>query len=290
MSSKPIYTSPACSCIICHKEYSAKGIFSHFITTHTEKGNERVKRAGKLGADKTHIIQQNTASTLRSNYNKNPSYCKVCKHTLDYKHRNYDFCSRSCAATYNMKIRNESGWKPALESIAKMVASTKIYNDSKPKYTKISICKVCGKFFPGTRKTCSTECCKKILSDLAKANPKLGGNKNTRAYGWYESKYAGKVWLESSYEYKVAKTLDENNINWIRPKYLSYGSKKYFPDFYLPVYDVYLDPKNDYLIPLDLPKINQVMMENNVTIHILTKHQLDWETIHNVLGVRLELT
>ena len=46
---------------------------------------------------------------------------------------------------------------------------------------------------------------------------------------------------------------DENNIIWIKPKaikYLDINGKQhnYIPDFYLPQYDVYLDPKNDYLI------------------------------------------
>ena len=129
------------------------------------------------------------------------------------------------------------------------------------------------------------------MSDAAKKNPLLGGNKNNKAYGWYESPIAGKVWLESSYEYKVAESLDKNNIKWRRPAYLKYSdNKKYYADFYLIDYDVYLDPKNNYLIPLDTPKINQVMIENNVIIIILTKDQLNWESIYKVLDVRLELT
>lgn len=61
------------------------------------------------------------------------------------------------------------------------------------------------------------------------------------------------VSLESSFEILVAKSLDENNIRWSRPKrfqYVDLNDKKhtYTPDFYLPDYDVYLDPKNDYLI------------------------------------------
>lgn len=290
MTSLTIYKSPTVSCIACKKELSSRGIFSHFMAVHTEKGAAHIKKAGKLGADKTHIIQQNNALELRITYNENPSYCIICNNVLDYKHRKAKFCGSSCAATHNMKIRSESGWKLSIESIAKISKATKIFNDSKPKYTKISQCKVCQKFFPGTNKTCSEKCRKIIWSNTATNNPKMGGNKNTRAYGWYESKYAGKVWLESSYEYKVAKILDENNINWIRPTYMKYGDKKYFADFYLPEYNVYLDPKNDHLIKTDTDKIRQAALENNVTIHILNKTQLSWDSIHKLLGVRLELT
>lgn len=91
------------------------------------------------------------------------------------------------------------------------------------------------------------------------------------------------MWLESSYEYKIAVDLDYNEVEWIRPPYLKYGSKKYFADFYLIKQNIYLDPKNDYLIPLDTPKIEQVMIENSVTIHILNKHQLSWEYIKSIL-------
>ena len=57
--------------------------------------------------------------------------------------------------------------------------------------------------------------------------------------------------LDSSYERKLAKLFDDNNIRWIRPKPLDWYSTDgikhhYFPDFYLVDYDVYLDPKNEY--------------------------------------------
>ena len=118
----------------------------------------------------------------------------------------------------------------------------------------------------------------------------MGGNKNTRAYGWYESPTAGRVWLESSYEVKVAKDLDLNGIHWTRPEYLPYGNgKKYFADFYLKEQNVYLDPKNIYLIQKDNDKIQQVMRENNVQIIVLDKTQLSWGQIRIMLDPGIEL-
>lgn len=57
------------------------------------------------------------------------------------------------------------------------------------------------------------------------------------------------IWLDSSWEFELAKRLDELNIEWIRPKPLKWIDKKgiehnYFPDFYLVNQDLYLDPKN----------------------------------------------
>ena len=74
--------------------------------------------------------------------------------------------------------------------------------------------------------------------------------------------YKGTV-LESTYEYTVAVSLDENNIKWMKTSRKDFkfpysdpeGVTNYYtPDFYLPDYNVYLDPKNDYLISKVNPK------------------------------------
>ncbi|NJO59866.1 MAG: hypothetical protein HC836_16730 [Richelia sp. RM2_1_2] len=60
------------------------------------------------------------------------------------------------------------------------------------------------------------------------------------------------VWLDSTYESILARELDANNIAWTRPSPLIYvdaneQQRRYYPDFYLIDYNVYLDPKNNYL-------------------------------------------
>ena len=57
------------------------------------------------------------------------------------------------------------------------------------------------------------------------------------------------IWLDSSWEYELAKRLDELEIRWERPAPIGWVDKKgtthnYFPDFYLLDYDLFLDPKN----------------------------------------------
>ena len=91
------------------------------------------------------------------------------------------------------------------------------------------------------------------------------------------------------------------NIRWVQPKRLSYIANDgkqhhYTADFYLPDYDVYLDPKNDFLIEninpqfgyTDVEKINWVMQQNNVRIIILNSNQLDSQTILHMIDGTVE--
>lgn len=101
--------------------------------------------------------------------------------------------------------------------------------------------------------------------------------------------------FDSSYEVEVAKSLDENNIRWEKPKSFIYhfndAEHTYTADFYLPDFDVYLDPKNDFLIEninpgtgyRDVDKIKQVELENNIKIIILDKYNLTWDRIKSIL-------
>lgn len=125
------------------------------------------------------------------------------------------------------------------------------------------------------------------LSLLAKER-KLGGVRQSKRI-----KYKNKV-LGSSYEYEVVLSLDENNIRWDtcdRFDYIDPNNKHrtYTPDIYLIDYDVYLDPKNDFLIEnvnpnlgfTDKEKINLVCEQNNIRVIILNKQELSWDIIKN---------
>lgn len=130
---------------------------------------------------------------------------------------------------------------------------------------------------------------KKLLSEAAlKRN--LGGVRQSKRI-----EYNGKV-LGSSYELAVAKSLDENNITWDTCKRIRYidpfgKERTYTPDFYLFDYDVYLDPKNDFLIEKinpalgfnDLDKIKLVEEQHNIRIIVLNNKQLEWDIIRNLI-------
>jgi hypothetical protein len=90
------------------------------------------------------------------------------------------------------------------------------------------------------------------------------------------------VCLQSSYEKDVAVILNELNIRWVRPEYLKYDNKKYFPDFYLVDKDIYLDPKNDFLAKKDAEKISKVCEQNGVSVVIVTKDNISKEFLSSL--------
>lgn len=134
-----------------------------------------------------------------------------------------------------------------------------------------------------------TEDFKKKARELAYKNHLGGVRKSKRII--YNNQILG-----STYELKVAQDLDKNNIKWQTCKRFWYkdsaGIKhSYTPDFYLPDYDIYLDPKNDFLINnvnprlgyTDIQKIDWVKSQNNIQIIILDKNSLTWEKIKEKL-------
>ena len=80
------------------------------------------------------------------------------------------------------------------------------------------------------------------------------------------------VILDSSWEVALAKRLDDQNIEWIRPQPLEWTDEdgivhNYFPDFYLPKYDIYLDPKNPQAIKVQKNKLMIVLKKySNIVI------------------------
>ncbi len=93
--------------------------------------------------------------------------------------------------------------------------------------------------------------------------------------------YSG-VWLDSKWEERVAKSLDESGIRWERPRtgfVWDDEGHRYYPDFYLPDFDIFLDPKNDYLQKKDQVKIEQAQIRNNIKVYVLNEQQLDWKNI-----------
>ncbi len=98
------------------------------------------------------------------------------------------------------------------------------------------------------------------------------------------------VKLDSSWEVKLAKILDENNIKWKIPEPVEWIDKNgtirhYFPDFYLTEYDIYLDPKNDYAMILQEEKI-KFIKNNYDNMYMLREYDLNIETIKKIIMPR----
>jgi hypothetical protein len=118
--------------------------------------------------------------------------------------------------------------------------------------------------------TCSPECARKNSTYRKIATP-------------YEHK-GEIVLLESSWELAIAQWLDINQVDWTRPAHLPWIDKKgkkrkYFPDFYLPKYDVYLDPKNPYQISISLDKLE----------YISSRYKLVYGEVDHIKSTILEL-
>lgn len=84
------------------------------------------------------------------------------------------------------------------------------------------------------------------------------------------------VKLDSSWEESLAKRLDQLNIEWIRPTnpipWVDNKGKthNYFPDFYLPKYDLFLDPKNSYARANQKEKLDILTTQMKNLIIIMT--------------------
>lgn len=102
------------------------------------------------------------------------------------------------------------------------------------------------------------------------------------------TEYKPGVILESSYEVRVAEILDRLDIKWekVRRGYVwndQGKTRRYIPDFYLPGYDLFLDPKNDYLIKKDKTKINSAMELNSIRVIVLSDKEITESFIRNLL-------
>lgn len=209
------------------------------------------------------------------------SKCLMCGNEIEHYKK---FCNNSCSATYNNSLRNGVSEEQKLktsETLKRKYKNGEIVNANKGKtlYNKRGArikqeftekkCIVCGnefraKGYPSkARHTCSNEC---QISKVTGRTYLNGSRKNIE----YFNKWINKnINLESSWELKIAERLDELNIEWVRPKYLKWVDSNnverlYYPDFYLPKYLLYLDPKNEYCLVKDKEKME--FFENIINI------------------------
>jgi hypothetical protein len=180
------------------------------------------------------------------------NHCNYCNAETE----NPRFCNNSCAAKFNnvCRVRSKASKLKTSNSVKETQQRLGLHPLPPPKlkYCKVKLqeCKWCGKTYWWIRKNyCSVEC--GVTSSTMNATRK------------YNRKLVNGYWLDSGYEIKVAAWLDSKGIEWTRPKYIPYEdengkSRKYFPDFYLPTMNVYLDPKNPYLIQTSTFKIQAI--------------------------------
>lgn len=212
------YLSPLVSCLTCREVKSAKGIFSHFLTTHTEEGKEKLNLARMLSIPKISESAKTNLDNKTIKYDANPSKCIQCNSILTYKMRKNKFCSHTCSAVHSNEIRDINGW--SMPASACITISEKI-SALTLKYSPVSICTVCNKIFKGkNKKSCSKECYH-ILNVLS-------GQKGGKASNLVRCKRS-KAEIQL---YELCKTLDENI------KHNSPLIDKWDSDIFLPKYNL----------------------------------------------------
>ena len=292
------YTSPLCSCITCKRCFSAKGIHSHYHTAHTNKGNSRVRQT--KGYLKDSSIRKIRAKQIRIDYLKYPNTCTSCNAFLDFKSRKNKFCSRSCAAKVNNAIRDH------YTHIRQSITLKKTLKE-KPKFSSVKPskepCKECSKLFWISKQNpncksyiyCSKECSKLSRSKQASKHFKklgAGGARPSKRIN-----YKG-ILLDSTFEVKLAIALDSLSIKWSKSRKFKYTkpngkTSTYTPDFYLIYYNLYLDPKNNFLIHnknpgnnlKDVDKIAFVSCQHNISIVIIDELNIHVDFITRLLSL-----
>ena len=220
-------TSYPCSCIICRKPKTSKGIHSHYHIAHTFDGklkNAKNRTAGGLlGAT---IVKQN-AEHVQQQYLKNPNKCTHCGNNLTYSKRHNKFCSKSCSA----KSSNTSRKGVAINDIVKQKISNSVkkFNNNNPQiqYSKVSFCCVCDSVIRNKIvKTCSPKCKSTLLSTsmLERITKNRRSNYRRDKKSYLELSFEN--WLLTnniSLKYETEYTI-KNHIT----------QKWYFVDFYFP--------------------------------------------------------
>lgn len=271
------------TCPFCHKLFEKCGISSHV-------------KSCKENPDR-YVSKKETNKKKAFEWFSQPGNCRFCGKLCKNGNSLLNH-ERLCIQNPNRKpsginhIDNLKGYREKIKS-----GELTIWNKGLTKDTDDRISKASEKIrlhyqthsgtFLGRHHSSET---RKKMSDRAKEL-----NYNER-FGYRKSFKYKDVVFQSSYEMKVAMSLDENNIKWEKATNLPYidnnNVKHYYtPDIYLKDYNIYLDPKNDFLINnvnphfgySDYEKINWVMEQNGVKILILNKDQLDWKIIKTLL-------
>lgn len=200
--------------------------------------------------------------------------CVFCKTTFFVKEREKTFpnkekyfCSKNCSSKYSQLFVNRTNHIKSMIEFGKKI---KIYPTKKEFF-----CVVCKSKFNKTVnskedvfKTCSKKCFLELLSKNSRENPNCGGELGYKHYDYKEIK------MDSSWEVELARWMDKNNIKWERSRKkhmfwwtdINGNKRRYYPDFYLPELDVYLDPKNKYKLSNDQFKLDKVLKENKMVL------------------------
>lgn len=230
---------------------------------------------------------------VRLRYVNEDPKCAQCDKSLtyeDYKNKK-KFCGSSCSATFNrtgykhseitkLKIAESNRIASAPACAERRLLSNKKFRTYKPRSPRISKptgiftiarangadyslikranCSYCSTSFWANRRGGNKSEYSRLCSDKCYI-----ASKTKNAKGIKRVEYNG-IWLDSNWEKEIAIWLDEQKIYWIRPSdailWLDSNGKtrRYFADFYLPDHNLFLDPKNPFVISKQKEKLEEV--------------------------------
>lgn len=202
--------------------------------------------------------------------------------------KNTNFCNKKCSLKYLNKqnILNKKQINEKRSNTLKILCS------------KVSYCKQCNITFEGSRNFCTPECRHKAIytpEQRLKISKSLKGKTGGLRDGGGHSKvyeyiniHKHKMYLNLS-EIEVAKILDNLNLNWNRnSKGFKYTTllginRKYYPDFYLSDFDLYVEYKG-FVTPEMIHKMKDAQNKNNMKLLIIYSD----DKRYNHLGLNLK--
>jgi hypothetical protein len=164
------YKSALCSCVVCHQTKSAKGIFSHYITAHTEEGIARAVARGKKGGENSKEYSAKLRNDNISAYLENPSMCKQCYSIIPYDIKGNTFCNHSCAAKHHNLLRHNKETKISEFSTARQLTYKCLHCDTD-----------CRQIRGNSNKYCSISCQQEYILNQRVAN-KTASSKTLKRY------------------------------------------------------------------------------------------------------------
>jgi hypothetical protein len=259
-------------CKYCEKEIECEKWQSY--AAHVSRCNKNPNYINTLNSIKESKLKLNPINEYQFN-------CIKCgeKYKLQLKQKEYNrgsykkHCSHACA---NSHIIDDKQKEKTSNSLKERKLKFGKYKDTgynrKCKcgepitvYNKTGLCKICIKNDPGY---------KLRLSKALKG--KTGGYRVKSGTSKFHGSYYNNVWMDSSWELEFAKRLDLLNIKWDRSKklFIKYNidnqDRKYYPDFYLSDYDLFIEIKGFYTTKFR-QKIAAVLSQNNITLKIIDK-------------------
>jgi len=202
---------------------------------------------------------------------KKLSYCKYCQLNFDelsasQRANHSRWCSKNPKRSDYVKTNNGAQFRSA-EVVKKRNAGIKRAH-AEGKYSNAPAKAISTKIKNDSLK--HTPETKDLLRQKALASPH---RRLVRSIRDYIKKDGTTVKLDSAWEEALAIRLDNINVSWIRPTAITWVDKQgvahnYFPDFYLPDYNLYLDPKNPYAVKAQLHKI-QCLREQIANLKII---------------------